>query len=170
VLFAGLQKLLDGNEYCLSPHELQTLGSWPENDALMDLRKQHTAESTVLGSRAARFTEGGYVALFSEGMKLEGRNAFDSAVAQVCQKIYQDEFGHMLLGIVATDKEPISDEHWEILRGFSVAQIHKRIVMRNAQFSRPVPAARMQELLDGQGPPVKFDFDYAERLMNKGVA
>ena len=165
-LFADLFLVLDGNDYQLSPDELKVAGAWPENDALMVLRQAHIAESEKLGQRASRFTEGGYCALFSEGMKLAGGNEFDSAMAEVCRKIYADEFNHMLLGIIATDNDQLSESDWKALQQYTVAQTKQRIVMRNAQFSFPVPASRMDELLAGKAVPAVFDFEYTAQLLN----
>jgi len=165
-LFADLFLVLDGNDYQLSTDELKEAGAWPENDALMTMRQSHISETTELGQRAFRLTEGGYCALFTEGMKLAGRNDFDSAVAEVCRKIYEDEFNHMLLGIIEADNNHLSEKDWEVLLGYTVAQSKQRVVMRNAQFSFPVTDGRIDELLAGKATPVIFDFDYAAQLLD----
>jgi hypothetical protein len=162
--------VLDGTDYKLSPEELKAEGAWPENDALMALRKKHHSESAEIGQRATSFTEGGYVALFTEGMKLDGRNKFDTAVASVCKKIYDDEFSHMLLGIIETDSDQLSKSDWQTLEGYTVEQMKKRIIMRNAQFSKPVDDDRMRALLAGQAEPITFDFEHAAQLLNKQAA
>lgn len=170
VMFADLYLVLAGTDYNLSPEELKAAGNWPENDALMGLRKEHYSESAEIGQRATSFTEGGYVALFTEGMKLAGGSEFDNAVAEVCKKIHDDEFNHMLLGIIETDNHQLSDSDWETLEKFTVEQMKKRIIMRNAQFSKPVPEDRMNELLAGQATPIVFDFNYAAQLLSKQAA
>ena len=170
VMFADLYLVLNGTDYNLSPDELKAAGNWPENDELMALRQLHTSQSAEIGPRATRFTEGGYVALFTEGMKLAGGNKFDTAVAGVCKRIYDDEFNHMLLGIIETDSEQLSTADWELLEQFTVAQMKKRIIMRNAQFSKPVSEDRMQQLLAGQATPIVFDFSYAAQLLNNEAA
>ena len=43
----------------------------------------------------------------------------------------------------------------------------KRIVMRNAQFSQPVPEGRLQELLGGEAEPVEFNFAHAVQLIQQ---
>jgi hypothetical protein len=154
----------------MTPDELLTAGAWAENDQLIALRKAHLEESEDIGLRATSFSEGGYCALFSEGMKLAGRGGFDDALADVCRRIYDDEFSHMLLGILETDNEQLSDKEWAMLQRFTVAQMKQRVVMRNAQFSHPVPDQRVQELLEGKVEPVVFDFGYAEQLLSKRVA
>jgi hypothetical protein len=170
VMFADLYQLIDGADYELSPEELKSAGAWPENDALMALRKEHYTQSAEIGQRSISFTEGGYVALFSEGMKLAGGDRFEDALAGVCKKIYDDEFNHMLLGIIETDSEQLSESDWQMLEEFTVAQMKKRIIMRNAQFSHPVSESRMAELLSAQAAPIVFDFDYAAQLLNKEAA
>ena len=169
-MFSDLYSMIDGSDYKLTPEELSQTGCWQENDELMSLRKKHRQQSESLGDRAMRFTEGGYVALFSEGMKLAGRNAFDSAVAEVCKRIHDDEFSHMLIGIVETDCESLSVQDWETLQQFTVEQLKKRILMRNAQFSYPISETRINEMLEGKALPVKFDFEYASRLLSNEAA
>jgi hypothetical protein len=166
-LFANLYLALEDVEVGLLPEELKASGSWPENDELMILRTSHRAESAHLGTRAYRFTEGGYCALFTGGMKLAGRGGFDEAVADVCGRIYDDEFNHMLLGIIGADDAALSQSDWETLAEYTVAQMKLRIVMRNAQFSGPVADARLAELLAGKGVPADFDFEHAMQLMDE---
>ena len=86
----------------LNPHELET---WPEEDALTATRHGQNAEYGSLGVRASRFTEGGYCTLFREGMRLKGRGGVDDMIAEACTKVYEDEFGHMLEGIIGLDEE-----------------------------------------------------------------
>jgi len=169
-MFADLFSLIDGTDFNLTGDELNNAGAWPENDELMNLRKEHIEASPYLGERAMRFTEGGYVALFSEGMKLAGRGVFEDAISKVCKKIHDDEFSHMLLGIIETDSDSMSEEEWSTLQQFSVEQLKKRLMMRNAQFSFPVSENRMQELIAGNAKPVTFDYPYAEQLLNKKAA
>ena len=165
-LFADLYRVLEGVDFALSPAELKVRGSWPEDDELMKLRERHKAESAALGGRAYRFTEGGHCALFTEGMKLVGRGAFDDALAGVCRQINEDEFNHMLLGIVGLDDAKMSPSDWDTLIRYTVAQMKMRIVMRDAQFSHPVSKDRLAELLAGKATPAKFDFERAAPMMN----
>lgn len=167
-LFADLFRELSGADYDLSPQDLKAQGAWRENDELMALRARHRAESPELGQRAHSFTEGGHCALFTEGMALQGRGGVDDAIAAVCRRIYDDEFEHMLLGIIETDDEALTDADWDILCSYTVAQMKQRIRMRNAQFSFPVDGARIEELLQGRGDPVKFDFGNAQTLLEQG--
>lgn len=167
--FADLYGELTNSDYSLSPEDLKVQGAWPENDELMLLRQRHKAESRHLGERAQFFTEGGHCALFTEGMALQGRGGFDDAVADVCRRIYQDEFNHMLLGIIESDDATLSDTDWDTMTRFTTAQLQLRIVMRNAQFSHPLPPGRLEELLRSGGEPVKFDFSGAESLLQKNA-
>jgi len=168
-MFANLYFVLAGADYALSPEELKARGAWQENDDLMDLRKIHKAESLELGRRAYQLTEGGYCALFTEGMKLAGRDAFGDAVADVCGRIYEDEFNHMLLGIIEPADSQLSASDWETLTRYTVTQMKMRIRMRNAQFSRPVSDNRLDELLAGMAQPVKFDLERAAHLMHSAA-
>jgi len=170
VMFADLFQKLDGNDYTMTPDELKATGEWAENDALVELRRKHFEESPEIGQRAISFSEGGYCALFTEGKKLEGRGGFEDALAEVCRRIYDDEFNHMLLGIIETDSEQLTDEDWDTLERFTTAQMRQRVLMRNAQFSHPVSDERMQDLLAGKAQPVVFDFGYAEQLLSKQAA
>jgi len=163
-LFAGLYLTLEDSDYALSPEELKAQGAWSENDDLMRLRQRHKAESPVLGQRAYHFTEGGHCSLFREGMKIKGRNLFDDAVADVCRRIFDDEINHMLLGIIDADDGVLSPTDWETLARYTVEQMKSRILMRNAQFSRPVSEDRLAALLAGEAMPEKFDFDYAASI------
>jgi hypothetical protein len=157
-LFADLHRTLTGSDYALTPGQLKVQGAWAENNELMTLRQRHKEASPELGLRAQRFTEGGYCALFTEGMALRGRGSRDDAIAQVCSKIYDDEFNHMLLGITEQDDAELTETDWDTLVEFTNAQMKARIVMRNAQFSHPVGEARMKALLHGDAQPVNFDF------------
>jgi hypothetical protein len=73
----------------------------------------------------------------------------------------------MLLGIIGSDDSALTDRDWDTLRSYTVEQMKQRILMRNAQFSVPVDDARIEELLQGQGEPVKFDFDGAQALLQQ---
>lgn len=146
----------------ITPVMLRDVKSWPENDVLAEVRRQHRQEHGDLGLRAGHLTEGGYCGLFSEGMKLAGGSDADEAIARACALVYDDEFGHMLKGIVGLDNEDLSAGDWELLAALGVEQMHARLDMRNAQFGSPVPAERMQALHEGQGKPVDFDFAKAQ--------
>lgn len=145
------------------------LHSWPEDDELGELRYKHRDEHGELGMRAARFTEGGYCTLFSEGMKLKDRaerhDGRDGLIAEACAKVYDDEFGHMLKGIAGLDQENLSTEEWELLERLSIEQLRLRIKMRNAQFGHPLSDQRVEEIYAGKIEPMSFDYQAAERLL-----
>jgi hypothetical protein len=150
----------------LNPHDVKQ--SWKEDLDLSHLRFRHKKENPKLGDRATRFTEGGYCTLFSEGMKLaergndpvHGRN--NALIAAACAKVYDDEFGHMLKGIVGLDGEGLSEAEWQLLGDMSVEQLKARILMRNAQFSYPLPERRLKEIFAGSCKPLAFDYDKAK--------
>jgi hypothetical protein len=150
----------------LNPHDVKQ--SWKEDLDLSHLRFRHKKENPKLGDRATRFTEGGYCTLFSEGMKLaerssdpvHGRN--NALIAEACAKVYDDEFGHMLKGIVGLDGEGLSEAEWQLLGDMSVEQLKARILMRNAQFSYPLPGPRLKEIFAGTCKPLPFDYDKAK--------
>ncbi len=146
----------------LDPHTLET---WDEDVALTKLRHAHNAEHGALGVRASRFTEGGYCTLFREGMRLAGRGGADEMIAAACAKVFDDEFGHMLSGIAGLDDEGWSDQEFGLMGELVVAQLRLRIHMRNAEFSFPLTAARIQAIFDGDIEPEKFDFERAEEAL-----
>ncbi|HJS30893.1 MAG TPA: hypothetical protein VJ924_02785 [Alphaproteobacteria bacterium] len=140
--------------------------AWPEDLALATLRLKHRESNPKLGKRATSFTEGGYCTLFSEGMKLKERTSgrhgrANALIAEACAKVYEDEFGHMLKGIVGLDAEGLSAAEWTLLEEMSVDQLRHRIVMRNAQFSYPLAETRLKELMDGKARPLAFDYEKA---------
>lgn len=146
----------------LDPHTLET---WDEDVALTALRHRHNAEHGALGVRASRFTEGGYCTLFREGMRLEGRGGADDLIAAACAKVYDDEFGHMLEGIAGLDDEGWSDNEFRLMGELVTAQLRLRIHMRNAEFSFPISATRVQAIFAGDIEPEPFDYRRAEQAM-----
>ena len=149
----------------MNPHAVKT--SWPEDIALTELRFAHRRDHPTLGMRATRFTEGGYCTLFSEGMKLAAHTdgphgRANALIAQACRRVYDDEFGHMLKGIVGLDAEALSEAEWRLLGELSVAQLKLRIAMRNAQFGSPLSETRVREICAGGCAPLPFDYDKAK--------
>lgn len=149
----------------LNPHALKT--AWPEDAALTELRFAHKKEDPKLGDRATRFTEGGYCTLFSEGMNLGNRihgphGRANALIAAACANVYEDEFGHMLKGVVGLDGEKLSAAQWQTLERMSIEQLRARILMRNAQFGQPLSGALLQRALQGGCEPLAFDYMKAE--------
>lgn len=152
----------------LNPHAIKA--GWKEDLVLTELRFAHKRENAKLGERATRFTEGGYCTLFSEGMKLAGRGdgphgRANRLIAEACAKVYDDEFGHMLKGIVGLDAEGLGAAEWHRLEEMSLEQLSARISMRNAQFSYPLQGGRLERALAGRLAPLAFDYARAEEKL-----
>jgi hypothetical protein len=140
--------------------------AWPEDRALSELRFAHKRSYPALGARATSFTEGGYCTLFSAGAALAdartGPHARANAlIAEACAKVYEDEFAHMLKGIVGLDAEGLTAEDWRILERLSIEQLRARILMRNSQFGHPLGQTRLAEVLAGSCVPLAFDYEKA---------
>jgi hypothetical protein len=146
----------------MNPHQLRDDGDLAENAELGRIRAEHRKQHGELGMRACEITEGGYCALFSEGMKLAGRGGADEAIARACQAVFDDEFGHMLRGIVNLDEENLAPADWQLLEAMTREQMQARIHMRNAQFSYPLSQARIREIFAGRIAPVAFDYERAQ--------
>ena len=146
----------------MNPHQLRDAGEWAENAELGRIRAEHRRLHGTLGLRACEITEGGYCALFAEGMKLAGRGGADEAIAAACRAVFDDEFGHMLRGIVNLDEENLTPADWELLERLVREQMQARIHMRNAQFNYPLSEARIREIFAGRIEPVAFDYERAQ--------
>ena len=138
-----------------------------EDDQLTAMRVEHKNKYGAIGMRALRFTEGGYCTLFSEGMKLKTQTGGphgkrNALIATACSKVYDDEFGHMLKGIVGLDIEGLTQDEWRHLERISVEQLKGRIVMRNSQFGYPLDAKTLDDALNGRIAPLAFDYAKAE--------
>jgi hypothetical protein len=99
--------------------------------------------------------------MFSEGMKLAGRGGADDLIARACARVFDDEFGHMLKGIIGLDSDGLSRSDWDLLTGLSVELQRLRIPMRNGQMSFPLTEERIRRIFDGEIKPVTFDFEKA---------
>ena len=146
----------------MDPHQLRDAGDLPENAELARIRAEHRRRHGALGMRACEITEGGYCSLFSEGMRLAGRGGADEHIARACRAVYDDEFGHMLRGIVNLDEEKLAPGDWELLEQMTREQMQARIHMRNAQFSYPLSEERIREIFAGGIAPVAFDYERAQ--------
>jgi len=162
VAFAdAYEALTPEGEAPIDPEKLRVDGDWPENRVLVEMRAEHKRTHGELGQRAHQFTEGGYCTLYAEGMTLAGRGGVDDLIAKACTRVYEDEFGHMLKGIVGLDERETRPDEWAALTAMTVAQMQQRIHMRNAQFSFPVEGEALVELLSGACPPTPFDWEKA---------
>ena len=79
-------------------------------------------------------------------------------IAEACASVYEDEFGHMLKGIVGLDAEGLSAAEWATLKRMVLEQLRGRIHMRNAQFGAPLAGAALERALGGRGDPIAFDY------------
>ena len=143
----------------LNPHEV---APWDEDVALNACRHEAMAKHGEIGRRATKFSEGGYCTLFREGMRLNGRGGADDLIAAACGEIYDDEFSHMLSGIVGLDDSRLSDDEWRLVTDLVVEILRHRIHMRNAEFSYPLSQDRIVAIFAGDIAPEKFDFEKAE--------
>jgi hypothetical protein len=139
----------------------EALEDWPAERALTALRYRHQDRHGAIGMRACKFTEGGYCALFSEGMRLKGRGGIDDMIADACSLVFADEFEHMLGGIAGIGQEGLTAADWKLLGDLVVEQMRQRISMRNEQFSGPLPPARVAAIFRGEIEPVRFDYERA---------
>ena len=147
--------------------------AWQEDRDLSELRFAHKRQDPLLGLRATSFTEGGYCTLFSEGMKLASEirgphGRANTLIAAACGKVYEDEFAHMLKGIVGLDQQGLTEQDWRRLGDISIAQLKARILMRNSQFSYPLSEERIAEIFAGKCEPIPFDYAKAQLSTDAG--
>lgn len=139
---------------------------WKADEELGRVRHEHRKTYGEIGEISCKFTEGGYCTLFSEGMKLSanpsGHDGRDGIVAEACGKVYDDEFGHMLKGVVGIDKLGLTDEQWALFEKITVEQLKMRILMRNDQFGKPLSDKRVREIFAGDIKPIAFDYEQAK--------
>ncbi len=147
----------------LDPHRCT---GWPEDDDLTRLRYRTLEQNGEIGRRASKFSEGGYCTLFREGMAIAGRGGRDALIADACARVYEDEFEHMLEGIVGLDDAAMADDDWTRMEALVVALLKARVRMRNGQFSTPLSPERMAEIDAGRIEPVAFDYAKAEALFS----
>lgn len=133
------------------------LGNWPEGEALDKYRIAIRENDPDLAPAALGFTEGGYCTLYAEGAKLKGRGGVDDRIAAACQRVYDDEVGHMVKGITAIGNTPMDDAQWDRLEELALEQLRRRVKMRNEQFSNPLPEDRIQAIYAGDIEPIVFD-------------
>ncbi len=143
----------------LNPHDV---APWDEDVALNACRHEAMAAHGEIGRRATKFSEGGYCTLFREGMQLKGRGGADDLIATACGAIYDDEFGHMLGGIVGLDDAVLSQANWRLMTELIVLILRHRVHMRNGEFSYPLSADRIEAIFAGDIAPERFDFTKAE--------
>jgi hypothetical protein len=164
-LFADVyDSLLEPGEEKLNANQLKV---WPEEDALAKFRADIRRGGSKL-TRATGFTEGGYCTLYSEGAKLKGKPGLDGRIGRACQRVYDDEFGHMMYGIAGMEIEDLTAADWDELIDVTCAILKLRLYMRNAQFSHPLSDKRIAEIIAGQIEPIQFDYARAETYLEAG--
>jgi hypothetical protein len=166
-LFADVyDSLLEPGEAKLNANQLTV---WPEEDALAKFRANIRRGKGKL-TRATGFTEGGYCTLYSEGAKLKGKPGVDGRIGRACQRVYDDEFGHMMYGIAGMEIEDLTAADWDELIDVTCHILKLRLYMRNAQFSHPLSDRRIAEIIAGQIEPIQFDYARAETYLEAGHA
>jgi len=155
------EALRTADEPAVSPALLKARGNWEANMRLVALRREHKERHGELGRRAHFFTEGGYCTLYAEGMRRAGHGEVDELIAKACGLVYDDEFGHMLLGIAGLADASMDAQEWQLLATMTVEQMKGRLHMRNAQFSYPVSELRLHQMLAGSCEPMAFDWQRA---------
>jgi hypothetical protein len=139
----------------------RVLANWPEGQALDGYRQEVRAKYAEgkLAWASLKFTEGGYCTLYSEGAAIKGRGGLDDQIAKACRKVYDDELGHVLNGIVAVNEHAREVQDWDLLEKLVIEQLRRRVVMRNGQFSNPLPQSRIEEIYAGKIEPIRVDLD-----------
>jgi hypothetical protein len=161
-LFADVyDSLLEPGEPRINANQLAT---WPEEDALARFRLEIRKDGKF--ARASGFTEGGYCTLYSEGAKLKSRPGVDGRIAKACQKVFDDEFSHMMYGVVGVERDGMTAEDWNLLKDATCDILKLRLYMRNAQFSHPLTDSRIKEIIAGKIEPIAFDYARAETYLD----
>jgi hypothetical protein len=143
---------------------------WPEEEALANRRGDVRRNYGKL-ARATSFTEGGYCTMYSEGAKLMGRPGLDGRIGTACKKVYDDEFGHMMYGVIGVERDDdLTPGDWRELTDLTCELLRLRLYMRNAQFSHPLSDARIKEIIAGKIEPIAFDYQKAESYLQPGAA
>lgn len=167
-LFADIyDTLLDPKELKLNANKLVP---WPEEVALASRRVEVKKTHARPGWRATDFTEGGYCTMYSGGAALKGRPGLDGRIGRACQRVFDDEYSHMMHVIVGIDDAGLTKGDWEELTQLTLEQLRHRILMRTTQFWQPLANERIKEILAGRIAPVAFDFARAELYLEESRA
>ena len=160
-LFADIyDELGDPGEPALTPCMCE---NWAEGKALDDFRREMRRTHGAFGQAAMDFTEGGYCTLYSEGAKLAGRVGIDDRIAAACQRVYDDEVGHMLRGVFGIGGLDPAETDWALAEELVTGQLRLRVRMRNGQFGEPVAERRIEEIFAGDIEAIAFDYSLAEK-------
>lgn len=139
------------------------IDNWAEGAALDNFRKETRETYPSVGWASLRFTEGGYCTLYSEGAKLKGKGGIDGMIGRACGKVYDDEVGHMIKGMLAIGEAVSTEEQWALLEDLTLKQLRLRVHMRNGQFGYPLSPKRVEAIFAGDIEPIAFDYGLAER-------
>ena len=122
-------------------------------------------QDPVAGSGMGLDCCGDFVVIHRSHGILSVQARVDGRIGAACQKVFDDEFGHMMHGVVGVDDEGLSEADWEQLLELTMEQLRLRIPMRNEQFSHPLSEQRVGEILNGDIEPIEFDFAKAESYL-----
>lgn len=145
-LMADLHDWLTGER--IVPSRIEPL---PEDRRLAELRLARRALGPV-EMAAVHFTEGGGSALFYAGKRISG-GEFERRVAAACQTVWDDEVDHVAYRFREVAEAARTPEDWETVHRIVVEISWQRVVMRNEQFSFPLPPQRMAEIERGEIEP-----------------
>jgi hypothetical protein len=155
----------EGRE-ALDLESLRTDWSWPENDALVELRAEHRRAHGPLGGLVTTLTEGGGATLYAGGALLlddPDRTDADRAIGEACRRVHADEVDHVVEGLDQLRAHDLSAGNWDLVADLTVEQLRCRIDMRNAQFGFPLDPRIVQDAKDGLAEPVTLDLPGARR-------
>ena len=156
-LFADIYDSISGTT--LNP---QQLTGWEADETLAQLRYEYRDKRGQLGHFASRFTEGGYCSMFVAGMRLAGTGELNERIAKACERVYNDEIGHMRLGFVGLAQQTLSPAEWDEVADMVHKILLQRLHMRNEQFSYPLSTARLKAIQAGDIEPMPFDYSGLE--------
>lgn len=142
------------------PLDPATLTGWAADEALTAYRDGCRSTAGDLGMYATRFSEGGYGAMYLAGMGLADGDTTDRLIAEACRQVYDEELGHMRVGLadLAALDGRLTDDEWLRLEAMIAEMLRLRLHMRNEQFGfpfEPVPT----EMEDGRHEPMPFDHE-----------
>lgn len=139
------------------------IANWTEGEALDGFRQETRVRHPQVGWASLRFTEGGYCTLYSEGAQLRDRDGIDGMIGRACGRVYDDEVGHMVKGMLAIGASVKTEDDWALLEKLTLDQLRLRVHMRNGQFGYPLSADRVEAIFAGDIEPIVFDYGMAER-------
>lgn len=76
----------------------------------------------------------------------------------------------MLGSILSPNRATMSQSEWMLFQSLTIEQMKLRLSMRFSQFSKPIPLERLNQLMEGAGEPVIFDYQQAINMINSETA